>query len=471
MQASVLSAAAEQLQGSAPPSPAGPADDGAPIRMPPTLRGGRLATSLGLGTRPMGFNLRSLRQGDISTLRLLPVGALRNRPFVQTNHPDHVRSVFSAAPELVPSLTGESPLRPIMGPNSVLILNGPKHLRHRKFLLPPFHGDAIQRYAESIAEVAEREIASWPLHQPFALAPRMQALTLQVIMSGVFGIEGRPSPDTTEGRLFHITRRFLGLSTNPLWALVDLANLGSPEPRGVLKAMMKRVDRELYALIRARRAAGPDEGRRDVLSVLLAATDEDGQPLTDAELRDELITLVLAGHETTANQLAWTLERLVRTPAAYDRLREEARSGDGGAPYVEATIHEGMRVRPVIPGVGRLVRRPWQLGEYTVPEGTIVGVSIIGVHHRPDVYPDPFSFRPERFLGVKPGTYTWIPFGGGIRRCLGATLAMAEQRIVLGAIARRTDLRATTERREAARQRNVTMIPDRGGRVVMTARR
>jgi cytochrome P450 len=209
-----------------------------------------------------------------------------------------------------------------------------------------------------------------------------------------------------------------------------------------------------------------------VLGLLLAARDEEGNALTDRELRDELLTLVLAGHETTANTLAWTFERLVRTPEPYARLREAVRDGgDDGDAYVEATIHEGMRVRPVIPGIARRVTVPWQLGEYRLPPGTPVAMSIALLHHRPDIYPDPFAFRPERFLGRSPGTYTWIPFGGGIRRCLGASLAMIEQQIVLRRMAERVDLRAEDPAPEQARHRNVTMIPQHGARVVLTAKR
>jgi cytochrome P450 len=236
--------------------------------------------------------------------------------------------------------------------------------------------------------------------------------------------------------------------------------------------MLSFVDRPMYRVIRERRAAGPKAGRHDVLSLLLEARDEEGRPLTDEELRDELLTLVLAGHETTANSLAWTFERLLRTPEAYDRLREVTRAEEAAADdYVEATVYEGMRVRPVIPMIVRMVKRPWELGEYAIPTQTPVAVSIVALHHREDVYPDPFGFHPERFLHRKPGTYTWIPFGGGIRRCLGATLALAEQRVVLGAIARRTDLIAPDPTPERARQRNVTMIPREGGRVVVRHKR
>jgi cytochrome P450 len=389
-------------------------------------------------------------------------------PFVITSHPDHVESLLKAKPQDAPSLTGESPLRPILGPNSVLTTIGEQHMRQRKLLLPAFHGDAVQRYIEMITRVAEREIDRWPIGKPFALAPRMQAVTLDVIMSGVFGIEGRPAPGTVEHRIRQTIRRLLLASTNLLFELVELQQLGRAEPRGPLKWMLGLIDRELYPAIRERRAAGVKPGAHDVLSLLLEARDEDGNKLTDEELRDQVVSLVLAGHETTANSLAWTFERLLRSPAAYDRLREIVRSGGEDAEaYVEATVHEGMRVRPVIPMIVRMVKRPWQLGEYVVPAGTPVGVSIVALHHREDVYPDPHAFRPERFVDRKPGTYTWIPFGGGIRRCLGASLAMAEQRVVLGEIAKRLDLRAPRRAPERTRQRNVTMIPARGGRVVV----
>jgi cytochrome P450 len=389
-------------------------------------------------------------------------------PFVVTSHPDHVESLLKAKPQDAPSLTGESPLRPILGPNSVLTTIGEQHMRQRKLLLPAFHGDAVQRYIEMITRVAEREIDRWPIGKPFALAPRMQAVTLDVIMSGVFGIEGRPAPGTVEHRIRQTIRRLLLASTNLLFELVELQQLGRAEPRGPLKWMLGLIDRELYPAIRERRAAGVKPGAHDVLSLLLEARDEDGNKLTDEELRDQVVSLVLAGHETTANSLAWTFERLLRSPAAYDRLREIVRSGGEDAEaYVEATVHEGMRVRPVIPMIVRMVKRPWQLGEYVVPAGTPVGVSIVALHHREDVYPDPHAFRPERFVDRKPGTYTWIPFGGGIRRCLGASLAMAEQRVVLGEIAKRLDLRAPRRAPERTRQRNVTMIPARGGRVVV----
>jgi cytochrome P450 len=458
---------ADRLVGDASPSPAGPApDDGAPVRLPPALPLPRALQTLRFSVRQIEFVFRARRElGEVFQLRGIVGGEID----AVTSHPDHVRSLFTAKPEEAPSLTGESPLRPIVGPNSVLTATGPRHMRQRKLLLPAFHGEAVQRYTEMIAEAADREIDGWPVGTPFKLAPRMQAITLDVIMAGIFGIEGRPARGTAEHGLRRAVRRVLDLSTRPEAQLAELLNLGRDEPVGMTRVMLGFLDRPLYAVISARRAATDHGERTDILSILLDAETEEGERLTDQELRDELLTLVLAGHETTANSLAWTFERLLRHPAGYDRLRDVARSDDDPDGYIEATIHEGMRSRPVIPIIGRRVTVPWQLGEYRVPAGTSVLMSILLLHHRDDLYPDPFAFRPERFLGRKPGTYTWIPFGGGIRRCLGAALAMAEQRVVLREIARRTDLYAPDPRPERARHRNVTMIPEAGARVVMSS--
>jgi cytochrome P450 len=466
----VLPERAEPLLGEAAPSPAGPAEPGAAIHIPPALPVAPSLQTLRFSMRQIEFVFRARREiGEVFRFK----GAIaRGDVTVVTSHPDHVRSLFTAKPEQAPSLTGQSPLRPIVGPNSVLTAIGPRHMRQRKLLLPPFHGDAVQRYVDMIDLAAHREIDRWPVGEPFALAPRMQAITLDVIMGGIFGIEGRPERGTPEYGLRRAVRWVLDLSTRPEAQLGELMNLGRDEPVGPTKAVIAYLDRHVYEVIGARRAAG-DTGGSDILSILLQAETEDGERLTDRELRDELLTLVLAGHETTANQLAWTFERLLRTPAAYDGLRDVVRGpqAEEADTWIEATIHEGMRNRPVIPIIGRRVTEPWQLGEYTLPAESWVLMSILLVHHRDDVYPDPFAFRPERFLGQKPGTYTWIPFGGGIRRCLGATLAMAEMRSVLRHIAARTDLMAPEPEPEHARHRNVTMIPAKGGQVVVTSKR
>jgi cytochrome P450 len=460
---------APPLIGEAPPSPAGPAEpaDVARLPAPPTVPLPRLVQQLRFNQRQIEFVFRARRSlGDVFQIR----GSVRGDPVV-TSHPDHVKSLFTAMPEQAPSLTGESPLRPVVGPNSVLTAIGERHMRQRKLLLPSFHGEAIAHYAQMIVDAAEREIDRWPLARPIALAPRMQAVTLDVIMAGIFGIRGQPRPGTPEFWLRQATRATLYASTLPLAQIGELMNIGRDEPVGIQRVGLEFLDRPTYAVIRARRRASDVGDRRDILSLLVEARTEEGEALTDKELRDELLTLVLAGHETTANQLAWTWERLVRNPGPHQRLIETVRGGGEADDVVEATIQESMRSRPVIPIIGRRVMVPWRLGEYVVPADTPVTMSILLLHHREDLYPDPFSFRPERWDDHKPGTYEWIPFGGGIRRCLGAALAMAEQRIVLKEMARRLDVEAAEPEPERAAHRNVTMIPARGAKVVIRARR
>jgi cytochrome P450 len=467
----------QSLIGTAPSSPAGPVEAAelAGLRMPPARRLPRLVHVVWFSQRQwnMVFSNRA-RFGDVWAAR----GYVRGRSAI-TCHPDHVRSLFTAPPEQVPTLAAESPLRPVMGAGSVLTSNGPRHMRQRKLLLPPFHGEAIAQYRRMIAEAAEREISRWPVGRPFALAPRMQAITLDVIMAGIFGIEGRPHPLTPEGRLRLAIRQMLRSSTLPGAKLAELMNLGHEEPFGLTRIGLLVPDRCIYTVIRKRREDPQLAERQDILSLIMRARTEDGDVLTDRELRDELMTLVLAGHETTANQLAWAWERLVRHPHAYDWLVETVRAdGEDAGVAVEAAITEAMRCRPVIPMTGRRVASAWRLGEYGVPAGTPVGISILLLHHREDLYPEPHAFRPERWIGSedgtatlrKPGTYEWVPFGGGTRRCLGAALAMAEQQVVLTAMTRGLDIEAADAAPERPRHRNVTMIPSRGGRVVVRVR-
>jgi cytochrome P450 len=464
-------AVVEPLIGTAPPSPAGPIDEAeaATLPAPPEIDLPRPLQMLRFNQRQIEFVFGARRRlGEVFRME----GIVHGGPVI-TSHPDHVQSLFTAKPDQAPSLTGESPLRPIVGPNSVLTAIGPRHLRQRKLLLPPFHGEAIARYEEMIVEATNREIDGWALNTPIALAPRMQAITLDVIMAGIFGIDGKPERGTPEHGLRRAVRGLVQASTWKSAQLAELMNIGRDEPVGITKFGLNILDRPTYQVIRERRQATDLEDRRDILSLLLLARTEDGEELSDRELRDELLTLVLAGHETTANQLAWIWERLVRTPAAHDRLRDAVRGSDEAlsARAVESTITEGMRSRPVIPIIGRRVMVPWRLGEYAVPADTPVTMSILLIHHREDVYPDPFGFRPERWDDNKPGTYTWIPFGGGIRRCLGAALAMAEQRVVLETMARRLDITYVDAEPERAVHRNVTMIPSAGARVIVLNRR
>jgi cytochrome P450 len=452
-----------------PPASAGPIDveEAARLPRPPVVQMRPLPLLLRFNQRQIEFVFGAKRRlGDVFAIRTPEPYDL-----VITSLPDDVRSLFTAKPEEAPSLASESPLRPIVGPNSVLTSVGERHMRQRKLLLPPFHGEAIERYAETIAEATEKEIDSWPLGVPFSMASRMQAITLDVIMAGIFGIEGKPAPGTPEHRLRRVIKGLVNASTKPIAQIAELMNVRREEPVGFTRAGRALVDRAMDAVIAPRRRSEDLGERRDILSLLLLAKTEEGEELSDHEIRDELLTLVLAGHETTANSLAWAWERLLRTPTAHERLVESVRAGGEDAEEtIEATIVEAMRSRPVVPIVGRRAMRPWRLGEYGVPAESPILVSILLLHHREDLYPEPFEFQPERWIDRKPGTYEWIPFGGGIRRCLGAALAMAEQRVVLEATARRLDLEVEDPAPERALHRNVTMIPSRGARVIVRSR-
>jgi cytochrome P450 len=442
------------------------AEEADALPSPPTVTQPPLVQLLRFRQRQIEFVFRARRElGDVFALRTgEPVAQ------VMTGHPEDVRSLFSAKPELAPSTAGESPLRPILGPDSVLTATGERHMRQRKLLLPHFHGEAIARYTEAIEDAAEREIDSWPLNRAFPLAPRMQAITLDVIMAGIFGIEGSPVPGTAEHRLRAMTKRMVDLTTRPAGQFIELMNARRTEPIAPARPLLRMLERPSDLLIEQRRGADDLEERRDILSILLQARTEEGEKLTSEEVRAELLTLVLAGHETTANSLAWAWERLARNPAARERLLDAVRTDTDADAVIEQTIIETMRSRPVVPLTGRRVTVPWQLGHYSVPAGTGVLISILLLHHREDLYPEPFEFRPERWTNRKPGTYEWLPFGGGIRRCLGASLAMAEQRVVLSTMAKRLDITFEEPAPERALHRNVTMIPRRGARIVVRSR-
>jgi cytochrome P450 family 135 len=351
-------------------------------------------------------------------------------------------------------------MEPVTGPVSILLLDGERHLRMRKLMLPPFHGEAIAHFAALIDQIANREIDAWRPGQTVRTRTVAQTITLEVIIRTVFGV-------TDADRIEEFKRLLPGLSgANPLLLLVQ-KDLGPRSPWGRFLARRDRVDALLFEEIEQRRGEPGQNGRGDILSLLLAARDEDGTPLTDGELRDELITLLLAGHETTATSIGWAFERLLRTPQALQRLTEEVRAGEPGD-YTDAVIKETLRVRPVVTEVFRAPTEPTELGGYLVEPGTQLAASILLVQYDPELYPpDPQAFRPERFLDGAPEPYTWVPFGGGVRRCLGAAFAQLEMEVVLAAILRRAQLRAPRERSESARFRGITLLPSRGGEAVV----
>jgi cytochrome P450 family 135 len=351
-------------------------------------------------------------------------------------------------------------MAPVTGRSSILLLDGAPHMRMRKLMLPPFHGEAIEHYAELIEQIANREIDRWRPGDVVRTRSLAQAVTLEVIIRAVFGI-------TDPARVGELRRLLPRMSSPSPFLLLFQKDLGPPSPWGRFLRVRERVDALLYEEIHRRRRAPDTEAPGDILDLLLSARDEDGNPLTDPELRDELITILLAGHETTATSIGWAFERLLRTPAALERLTAEVRTGDGGD-YLEAVIKETLRVRPVVTEVFRAPTTRTELGGYLFEPGTQLAASIMLVQYDPALYPpDPEAFRPERFLDGAPEPYTWIPFGGGVRRCLGAAFASLEMKVVIRAIVSRVRLRARRARSEKARFRGATMLPSRGGEAVV----
>jgi cytochrome P450 len=383
-------------------------------------------------------------------------------------HPDAVREVFTGDPAVMHAGKANLILRPLVGHASVLLLDGPQHMRERKLMLPPFHGSRMAGYRDMVAAIAREHIATWPRGAPLALAPRMQAITLDVVIRVIFGV------DADSARLHALRDRLRKMLSRVLsgGSMLAMASAGPKrvERAGLYRRWLRPVDALLYEQIAERRAAPGD----DVLSLLLSArhtqptssagTSEPGSPMSDQELRDELVTLLVAGHETTATALSWAVERLTRTPGAWAALR------DGGEEYAEAAGKEALRLRPVLPVVLRSLQQPATIAGLDLPAGTVVAPSIYLVHRRPDVYPDPAAFRPERFLGPDPqgGTYTWIPFGGGVRRCLGAAFALMELRVVLAELAAHVDAAPARPEREPTARRAITLIPGRGAEVVLS---
>jgi cytochrome P450 len=411
------------------------------VTLPPGPRTPHALQTAGWITRPGPFSRRLReRYGDTFLLHVEP-----RAPWVVVSHPDAVKQVFTGDPNVLHAGEGNAILRPLLGNRSVLLLDGPEHMRERKTLLPPFHGERMQAYGETIRELAEAEVASWPAGEPLEIRPRTQSLTLDVIMRAVFG--------SRDERLRRTLARILDVMGNPL-PMMAMLFAGPKLTETALASRRAPLDKVLYDLIAARRAAGDVEAREDILSMLIASTDMD-----DRTLRDELLTLLAAGHETTATALAWALERLAHHPSAWTRLR----SGD--EEYLDAVVKETLRLRPVVPAVLRMLRAPVSIAGYDLPAGVAVLPNILLVHTRPDVYPDPFAFRPERFLEQPAGTYTWIPFGGGVRRCLGASFAIFEMKAVLRAVAAVVERLDPVGGAEAPLRRGVTLVPRRGARV------
>ena len=346
----------------------------------------------------------------------------------------------------------------------MLVLDGEEHLRMRRLLLPSFHGDAIPSHADLIEVLSAAEVERWPIGQPFAVHPRMQAITLEVILQAVIGVRD----ERRLARLRTLLPRVAGASLFAFWAESAMPGLAERALGSRLPwiAARREADRLIYEEIAAHRAR--PHGREDVLALLIAAGSEDGAPLSDKELRDQVMTLLVAGHETTATTLAWCIERLLRHPRCLERLHEEIAS-DGGDAYLDAVVNETLRTRPVIDQAVRTLTEPTEIGGYILPAGTTVAASILGVQLS-EAYENPEEFRPERFLDRAPPPYTLIPFGGGVRRCVGAGFAVMEIKTILRTTLERVRLRPTSQKPERpVRWRRFTVTPGRGGRVTIDA--
>jgi cytochrome P450 family 135 len=399
--------------------------------------------------------------GDVFTMRL-PLG----NDLVHVADPELVKAVFGGNNDVLRAGEANAAiLEPLLGPNSVLVLDGPEHLRQRKLILPAFHGDRMRAWDTTIRDITRAEIARWPEGKPFALRPSMQSITLDIIVRVVFGVEDGARRDELRRRIVAVAR--IGRNPFLLFATRD-RNLGPHSPWARFLRARDALYAALEAQIRGRRRAAGLEQRSDILSQLLLARDDEGRAMTDDEVRDELVTLLFAGHETTATSLSWAFDLLLHDPRALDRLVAEL--DGGGSEYLDATIRETLRVRPVVAIVDRHVREATRIGGHVIPAGAVVCPNIYLAQRRADLYEDPAAFRPERFVGQALPAFGWFPFGGGIRRCLGASFATFEMQIVIPEVLRAVTLRPASRRPARIRREAVTFVPHDGARCVVTAR-
>jgi cytochrome P450 len=417
-----------------------------------------LIQAVGVWTRPFAYTERLRRRyGKAFTTRFPGSPA-----FVVLSDPAEIKEVFMAPPDVLHPGEGARVLEPLVGKNSLILLDEAAHMEQRKLMLPAFHGEKMARLEGLMTDVAEREVESWPRDEPIEMQPRMQRLTLEIILRAVFGLDPGPRLDALReqlGRVLAFGDRPISLmppppEDGPLFRLLERVG-----PFAEFARLQRENDRLMFEQIEERRNGNGE--RDDVLALLLQARHEDDSPMSDQELRDELMTLLVAGHETTATSLSWAFERLARLPRVLAQLVEEIDAGDDA--YLVATIQETLRRRPVLPNVEpRLVKQPFEVGGWEYPVGVCLVPNAYLVHHDPEIYPDPYEFRPERFLDTSPGTYTWIPFGGGRRRCIGASFAMLEMQIVIRTVLRQYQLQPAPDGGEHATRRNISVRPAGG---------
>jgi cytochrome P450 len=434
-------------------------------RLPP---GPRISLVQGMGWLRDPIDLQERlhrRYGDVFSVPLPLAGRL-----VFVADPEEIGKLFTGDPRGTRLYTGEAneiPLGPLVGRHSMLTHEEEQHMRQRRRLVPLFHGERVARWSDVIVEVTDREIDSWPVGRPFEMQQTMQGLSLEALLRTVIGVY---DPDRI-ARFRELIAQFGRVIPNMLlWMPAARYPRWRFTPWGRFLRALEKLDEWFYEEIDLRRAelarssngGGADE---DMLSLLLSVRDDDGNPLSDAELRDEVMTMVVAGHHTVQSGLCWLFERVLRHPDAYERLRSSVEAGDDS--YVVATIKETLRLKPVLPTVPRVPKQDIEVGGWTIPADTIILICIALAQRRPDVYPDPEEFRPERFLDGDQGPYDWIPWGGGVRRCLGINFAMAEMTVAVRRIVERTRLRAADPAPEATRMLSVTIGPSRGAKVVL----
>jgi cytochrome P450 len=396
------------------------------------------------------------RYGDAFTVRFLHEGTT-----VLISHPQDLQVFFTADPTAVHAGEGRTLLVPIFGENSLPCLDEDAHRAKRRLLRPPFHGDRLNAYTELIADIARAELADCASGDPVKLAPRFRAIALEVILVAIFGVSDRERA----APLREVLTQLLDL-TSSLFRMVPLMLLGPTwAPRvPTVRRLLEQVDAIIFSEIAARQGEPDLAERADVLSMLLTSRYEDGAAMSTVELRDHMVSLLIAGHETTAAALAWGIELLSRSPQVMERLRAEMMAGE--ETYLDAVAKETLRIRSPLPVASRLVKKPLELRGYTIPPGVLVSACNYLTHHDPEIYPEPYRFRPERFLESKPGTYTWFPFGVGIRKCLGHSFAMLEMKTVLKVISENFRLTPAGSPPQAVGRRAITLVPKNGCEVI-----
>ena len=401
------------------------------------------------------------RHGPLFTLRMPPFEA-----FVAATEPHDVETILLDTTTRFEQGAASAILEPLVGPASLILSTGPQHMRQRRLLLPAFHGNLAARWEQQIAEIAERRLARLPLGTPLALREPMREIALDAICQILFGGDDPAAYAALREEVARgLDPRIVVLLWFPtLWRRHGRLNPARPHQRR--RAYIHGL---VHALISRRRADTTHADRDDVLSVLVAARDEQGEPLSDDEVRDLLLGLLMAGHETTANALTWAFERLSRTPHARRRLAEEVADGGGGE-YLDAVVSETLRTRPSVIDAVRTATEEIELSGYTIAPGTVVSAMLTAMHRRPDLWPDPLAFAPERFLDGRPRPYSYAPFGGGIRHCIGASLSLVEMRTVLRTAIGMLEILPAPGHEERMRLTGITLTPSRGGRVVLRRR-